>query len=219
MKLTLIVLFNFRDRQEQLDTFLNFMHTFLQKQLLDYRIVVVEQVPDTPFNRAKLFNVGYVESLKVSPSSKCFVFHDVDLLPQKLSNTYACTSEPRHMSASVNTFRYNLPYLSLFGGAVSITRAQFETVNGFSNVFYGWGGEDDDFLNRIESHQMKICRFEPIVARYYMLSHRKEAPSQSRLEMLHSGSNRFETDGLNSLSYKLKQMTYKKLYTWYLVDV
>jgi len=195
------------------------MHAFLQKQMLDYRIVVVEQLSDTPFNRAKLFNIGFAESLKVNPTGQCYVFHDVDLLPQKLSNIYACTNDPRHMSASVNTFRYNLPYLSLFGGAVAIVREQFEAINGFSNVFYGWGGEDDDFLNRIVSRDFNICRFEPAVARYYMLSHKKEAPSQSRLENLHSGKDRFSSDGLNSLKYELKQMTYKKLYTWYLVDV
>lgn len=29
-----------------------------------------------------------------------------------------------------------------------MTKEQYETVNGFSNIFYGWGGEDDDLYNR-----------------------------------------------------------------------
>lgn len=63
---------------------------------------------------------------------------------------------PRHMSSSVNTFRYNLPYRGLFGGAIALTRKQFERVNGFSNVFYGWGGEDDDFYSRLQSRGFQV---------------------------------------------------------------
>lgn len=29
-----------------------------------------------------------------------------------------------------------------------MTKEQYEAVNGFSNIFYGWGGEDDDLYNR-----------------------------------------------------------------------
>lgn len=36
-----------------------------------------------------------------------------------------------------------------FGGAITTTPEQFEKMNGFSNLFWGWGGEDDDFWNRL----------------------------------------------------------------------
>lgn len=66
------------------------------------------------------------------------VFHDVDLLPLKLGNIYACTQKPRHMSSSLDQFRFNLPYYGLFGGAISIESDTFVHVNGMSNMFQGW---------------------------------------------------------------------------------
>ena len=36
----------------------------------------------------------------------------------------------------------------LIGGALLLKPDEFERVNGFSNQFYGWGGEDDDMFKR-----------------------------------------------------------------------
>ena len=43
---------------------------------------------------------------------------------------------------------FRLPYASIFGGVGSFTKEQFENINGFSNKFWGWGGEDDDLYRR-----------------------------------------------------------------------
>jgi len=39
-------------------------------------------------------------------------------------------------------------YVPMFGGVTTFTRAHYLKVNGFSNTFYGWGGEDDDMRLR-----------------------------------------------------------------------
>lgn len=208
----------YRNRLRQLLIFLNYMHSFLQKQLLQYRIVVVEQYGNSSFNRAKLFNIGFAETMKIA-SYPCIIFHDVDLIPQNLANIYACTQQPRHMSSSLNTFRYNLPYHGLFGGVVSLSRYQFELVNGFSNVFYGWGGEDDDFQNRIIYKGLKIIRFSPKISTYMMLAHSKDKPSPDRYKYLDSGRERFNSDGLNSLKYDIIKKELLSIYTWILVDL
>lgn len=91
----------YRDREEHLRTFLNHMHGFLPRQQIDYGIFIVEQDGGEAFNRAMLLNVGAAEALK-SYDFQCFIFHDVDLLPEDDRNLYTCPVQPRHMSVAIN---------------------------------------------------------------------------------------------------------------------
>lgn len=43
---------------------------------------------------------------------------------------------------------FRLPYATIFGGAGAFLKKDFENINGFSNEFWGWGGEDDDLYHR-----------------------------------------------------------------------
>ena len=36
-----------------------------------------------------------------------------------------------------------------FGGISMLSARQFSEINGFSNIFWGWGGEDDDSFLRL----------------------------------------------------------------------
>lgn len=208
----------YRNRTEQLQTFLYHMHSFLQKQNIHYQIFVIEQTFDTEFNRGKLFNVGYRE-ITMRTLAGCFIFHDVDLMPENINNIYGCTSYPRHMSTSIDIFNYKLPYYSIFGGAIAMTREQFHDINGFSNVFYGWGGEDDDMFNRVYYGGYRVCRYQSYISRYTMLTHSKEIPNENRMSYLRNGPKRFKTDGQNSVTYNLIKYEQLPLYTRILVNV
>ena len=87
----------YRDREDQLHMFLGHMHSFLQRQGLSYAIIVVEQMSESSFNRAKLLNIGFHEIKTRFPECGCFIFHDVDLLPVNDENIYVCLERPRHM--------------------------------------------------------------------------------------------------------------------------
>ncbi|XP_017486385.1 PREDICTED: beta-1,4-galactosyltransferase 2-like, partial [Rhagoletis zephyria] len=208
----------YRDRDEHLRTFLFNIHPMLMRQNIEYGIFIVEQSGSDRFNRAKLMNVGFLEA-RNHLDYDCFIFHDVDLIPEDDRNLYTCPEQPRHMSVAIDKFRYRLPYKDLFGGVSALTREQFETVNGFSNEFWGWGGEDDDMSNRVRHHKFKITRYKPEIARYTMLKHQQDAPSAERYKKLYNGWRRYDSDGINSTKYQVLDTSFKKLYTWILVDI
>ncbi|XP_049276085.1 beta-1,4-N-acetylgalactosaminyltransferase bre-4 [Rhipicephalus sanguineus] len=121
-----------------LNTFMNssFMHSFAQN--------------DTEgFKRAKLFNAGY-EIAKAMHNHSCFIFHDVDLLPENRRNMYACNEGgPFHLPTCIDRWNYTVIYPGAFGGVCAMHTEHMEKLNGFSNLFSKWGGEDDDMARRI----------------------------------------------------------------------
>lgn len=94
-------------------------------------------------------------------------------------------------------------------------RCQRQKHNYSRNSFFfsGWGGEDDDFYERIMAKNFEICRFGPDHSQYTMLKHDQEPPSENRLAFLRNGSLRYNIDGLNSLIYKEKEVKLHKLFT------
>lgn len=63
-----------------------------------------------------------------------------------------------------------------------MTTTQFRAINGFSNEFWGWGGEDDDLFKRVRHEGLTISRYPPEVGRYTMFSHKKAEPNPTRLD-------------------------------------
>jgi len=213
------VIIPFRDRQSHLRTLLTVLHPMLQRQLLQYTIFVVEQKEPAIFNRGSLMNVGFIEARSFADFD-CFIFHDVDMLPEDDRNFYVCSSQPRHVSVQVNKFHYVLLYRTAFYGIAAIKPSQFERANGFSNRFYGWGGEDDDMYRRIKAQKMTVVRFTSAVARYTMIRHKRDVGNPSnphRTDGLRRNPRRYAVDGLNSLHYKLVAKESRALYTWLLI--
>ncbi|KAJ8720293.1 hypothetical protein PYW07_012336 [Mythimna separata] len=216
-KYSTAIIVPYRDRAEQLRGFLVYMHTYFHRQHIHYRIYVVEQVDSRPFNRAKLMNIGAVAAMKAG--YPCLILHDVDLLPLRPANLYACTERPRHMSSSINKFRFVLPYLNLFGGVIAIVSKQFKAINGMSNEFYGMGGEDDDLFSRLQANNLKLCRFQPETSRYHLVSTKAERKTNQRKKVLSFTKERMAADGLSSLKYTEVATVLHPLFTHIMVDL
>lgn len=94
-KESLALVIPYKNRFDNLNTFLYNMHPFLQRQQLKYTIFVVEQSNEQLFNKGVLMNAAFLEIVdkKSSVSSvlfrnkkfDCVLYHDVDLIPTGIS--------------------------------------------------------------------------------------------------------------------------------------
>ena len=218
------IIIPYRDRPAHLHVLLAHLHPLLQRQQIDYRIVVVEQQGNLTFNKARIMNVAFLATLRQEEDIGCFIFHDVDLIPENDRNMYSCPQQPRHMSVAIDEMNYQVPYEELVGGVFAIRVEHFFKVNGYSNLYWGWGAEDDDMAYRLQHVGLRITRPPAQLARYKMIRHKKRPAVDGRIRyrLLWTGVRRYRIDGLNSLhslNYNIIHSRRRPLYTHILVDI
>jgi len=147
MKDKLAIIVPYRDRQDHLDVFVPHMHEFLKDKGIEYTIFIAEQTDDRPFNYGKLCNIA---SKEVGEEYTYFAFHDIDMLPMNDECDYGYPESPTHLASNVEAHGGELPYPQYFGGVILMSREDFETANGYSNEYWGYGFEDLDLLYRLE---------------------------------------------------------------------
>ena len=137
----------YRDRQAHLDEFIPHMLRFFEREgpnrVFEWRILIVEQSPDLPFNRGAVKNIGFAT---LAPDIDCVCFHDVDWLP--VDADYGWPVNPAMLISD------GLPFppefvRNLFGGAVLLQNSHFVAANGYSNDYWRWGFEDVDLRERL----------------------------------------------------------------------
>lgn len=57
----------------------------------------------------------------------------------------------------------------------------YRSVNGYSNLYWAWGGEDDDMGKRLLTQNYTIERPNQAFARFSMLKHGKRKQTSPRL--------------------------------------
>ena len=122
---------------EQLATFL--------KHYSGRTILIVEQSNDGyKFNRGALFNIGVHYLRRTKNHIDTYILHDVDIImPLETVEAYYGNATAEygfvHLGNLVESPKYGKDFL---GKIVKIHKDTYEAMNGFSNLFYGWGGED-----------------------------------------------------------------------------
>ena len=150
----LVVVVPFRGPLSNFETFCRRIPTYLASQGIQFSLVVVNQVDAHPFNRAALVNAAYsalasgqVPGLRFSADADYLAVHDVDRYPV-LSNASCSRHVARYYTYPSRGPR-QLHSESYTGGVLLIRAAHLRSVNGFSNSFWGWGHEDNDFFLRL----------------------------------------------------------------------
>ena len=65
--------------------------------------------------------------------------------------TFCCLSKMKFLVILLDTFLNRLSYKELIGGIQLFSKQHYIMVNGYSNQFWGWGGEDDNLYTRIKA--------------------------------------------------------------------
>jgi len=137
------------------------------------------------------------------------------LMNQENPNTsYLCNQDPTLLSAYIEKFKYKLPYQDYFGGVVSMKLNQFVSINGMSNRFWGWGGEDDDLFARLKIKGYTPTHIANNVGRFKSLQHQQNlVMSKDRHKLLNNTKARMHNDGLNQTRYQVAGRIETELFT------
>ncbi|CAG5101905.1 Oidioi.mRNA.OKI2018_I69.chr1.g56.t1.cds [Oikopleura dioica] len=219
------IIIPYKNREEHLRALLNTLHPILQRQNTAYCIYVGEQHDDGRFNKGAVMNSAFKEVLK-EHAYDCVIFHDVDMLPEDDRNIYQCESNPVHLSPLIDKFDYK-PYGTDFGGITMLRPEHFIAANGMSNLFWGWGREDDDMQFRVGRSPFNVTK--PVnyeQARYKMIPHQhawifrnfkiRDSTTDVRFlppEYLVKYKERSTVEGLTSVNYKNLGTDRKSLFT------
>lgn len=203
-----------QNRDEQLDYFIHFLCNMSKfRDSNQYSVHFIEQQNnDKSFNRAKLLNVGL--DLVIN-SSTCVIVHDVDLLPHNDVDYLNCEL-PTHLGSQLENHNWGVPYSSYSGGVFSASPKHWRQINGLSNLFQGWGGEDDEMFERFKHHNLMDALtnspFRPPIGKGIFFknnaNHYRHDRNPQEYEMNVQILNRrmrmhneFDKDGLGSLQY------------------
>ncbi len=224
---TLYIIIPIRDREEDLKDYLKNALPVFDYHRINYKILIVEQEQGKKFNKAKINNVGFLEMNKKYPKSQRILFNDVDNYPlDKNAINFKCPIRGIH---------HFFGHYFCLGGIFLINKNDYIKLNGFSNNFWGWGGEDVDFQKRAEILGVKIVRdnfFERhLNKKVKKLKDNISKPIKKKFrpnsKKLNTLKNQYKTepkiiglDGLNNCYYKvIKRKKYSKNIERILVDI
>jgi hypothetical protein len=135
------IIIPYRNRQSDLKEFEARIPKILDQLGLNYIFWLVEQSEDNQeFNKGRLINIGYLESQKHDSTNNYYCVHDVDIFPET-TTAIKYDYYDRVYNAYGSTAR--------LGGIFFLDKKAWERSNGFSNNYWGWGSEDNDFIWRI----------------------------------------------------------------------
>ncbi|RNA07881.1 beta-1-4-N-acetylgalactosaminyltransferase bre-4-like [Brachionus plicatilis] len=216
----------YRDREKNLRRFLFNMHPLLIKQNINYGIYLIEPDKDIKFNRGLILNAGFMEVIKTSVNDRklnsqggsdfywdCFIFHDVDMIPENNLLYYTCDEKnPLHLAVTLRQNNYSFKRYwkdKYFGGINAFSYEQFTAFNGFSNLFFDWGCEDDDLRERVRLTYGMIVKLQPDIGRFYTDKHEIAFKNQNRGKLRMGRA----LEGLSTLKYSRVAVEKRMLFT------
>lgn len=182
----------YRDRERHLDKFVNAITSYLPNA----KILVVEQTNEKPFNRAKLLNIGFLET-----KDDFFVMHDVDMIPKSVDY-----SEKIGVTQLASSDIQKWDYL---GGVTMFDKVTFERIGGYHNDYFH-RAEDNEMMFRIKRIGVRVNQRHGI---FYTLEHERKSPEFIPWLWAKAQMKRFIANQLSVCTYKVIER-----HTFYLFD-
>ena len=224
------ILVPYRNRTYHLARFKEHMGPYLRRNFPNdsFTLWIVEQGDERLFNRAWLGNVGITEAIRAESRTQCIIFHDVDLVPECDGVPYNRCRLPTQLGSELEHFNWGVPYPTSFGGVTTMHVDHWRQVNGFSNDYWGWGGEDDDLFERVRINGLldestnTVHRPPKGKGRFHTISQSSQthpkgvvgekeyAYSVEILEEIRKNSDRWRTDGLSNVHYRILERSIDK---------
>ena len=206
-----------RDRERRI--FIQLMNKLLEPYC-KFKIYIIEQSKDgNPFNIGKLKNIGFEIAQKENKYDN-YIFSDIDTIPDYDLMNYMLDQFDSPLSLACRGTRYSSknenikkPFL---GALIQFTADIFTKINGYPNNFWGWGGEDDSFFNRLFCNNIKnvyypkegsIIDFEENEKMTFInnikAKYNAEIKDMLKYEKLYTDLKLWNKNGINNLNYKV----------------
>lgn len=213
-----------RDRDSQeVELRRHWLREFAPGQAADFTILFIEQFDAQLFNRGWSLNVGLSLVLGLAgegvaddgtilgslaaPEESTLSIGDVDTLPLGGVDYTSC-AHPTVLSTVID--RYPGRVGGTCGGGWLCARGEFyKHVNGFSNLFWGHGDEDNDFKRRVRAKGRTCKKADQEHGRFktLLIGHtpRKQRGGYgaAKAELASTFLERLDTDGLSSVRYRV----------------
>lgn len=142
----LAIIVPYRDRPDQLQYFVYHMKWFY-----NFRVIVVEQTDDKPFNRGRLLNIGFIES--VTPETKQIIFHDIDMIPKENYPTLWDKDQVVQLASST------IQKKDYLGGVTLFTTDAFIKSEGYHNEYFH-RAEDNEQMFNLKMKKIKVVAYK-----------------------------------------------------------
>ncbi|KAL3926488.1 MAG: hypothetical protein SGPRY_003274 [Prymnesium sp.] len=138
----------------------------LDRHNFKFVLLLVNQTDQHPFNRGMLVNVaftamkqGLIRTLGKKNRSDWFTYmaiQDVDRFP--VQSNHSCEIFTSTYYSDPGLIPRVLHPMSYTGGVLLVRTSVFHSLNGFSNMFWGWGHEDNELYLRFRQCGLRPSR-------------------------------------------------------------
>lgn len=146
------------ERTKQFDILSERIHKICIKNNQNYKIIIVNQNDNQLFNRAQLINAA-VNIIK----DEChyLILHDVDNIPITDDNVYKYRKFTGNICGIIDGKHFTNQD-DHFGDVVFFKKEDFFAINGFSNLYWGWGFECSNTPLRLKNKEIVFKRHDGI---------------------------------------------------------